>query len=419
MKPRFYPIEFSESLDPLNHNPARGWYRMVTIDLSQAWEAPDLHADSTSLVLLRVMLGAYRQQPIPQSALTILNDALNWFRGQRRSLILRCVYDLDGKGMEHDPLSLSLLMQHIGQLGAVIAGYTDVVWLYQGLLIGSWGEMHNSRYVTPDHMRSLHRALSQVLPDSIYLAVRKPAQWRMLYPMGTTSDPRTGLFNDALFGSDTELGTFGYTSRSVSGWQDQWLPEEELTFEAGVSELVPFGGEVIDGLAAGCSAQEMLERLRARHVTYLNQEWDPKVLNSWRLKDCGQTGTWTGISFYDYLAAHLGYRFVVSNVRRTSGLLALGGSIACTITNTGTARLYLHSRLRIKQTCSDGIEEWTELPDTLEDLGPGESRQIQVRLKQTAGKVWMEHIVTETNVPIAFGNAHADDGGAVLLGEFK
>lgn len=391
---------------------------MVTIDLSYPWEEPDLRADPASLVLLRVMIGAYRQCSLPEGALSTFGEALNWFRSQRKMILLRCVYDLDGKGMEHDPLSLALLIQHIGQLSAVISEFSDVVWLYQGLLIGSWGEMHNSRYVTPDHMLVLHRQLAQSLPESIYLAVRKPAQWRMLHAEGT-SDRRTGLFNDAMFGSDTELGTFGARERASSDWQDQWLPEEELAFEAGINERTPFGGEVVDGLAVGISADEMLARLRSRRVTYLNREWDPKVLTSWRKRSCEQPGIWTDANFYEYLDAHLGYRFVVSDVRSALDLLGRARGISFTVTNTGTARMHLRGRLFFCHMDHNGAQTRLELTESLSDLGPGESRQIQCRLKTAAGKVWLLHRTAVWDMPIAFGNAEADENGDVLLGEYR
>lgn len=64
-------------------------------------------------------------------------------------MILRFSYDLEGKGLEKEPGSIRLVEEHMQQIGEVIREYADDIFAVQGILIGNWGEMHGSRYLTP------------------------------------------------------------------------------------------------------------------------------------------------------------------------------------------------------------------------------------------------------------------------------
>lgn len=70
-------------------------------------------------------------------------------------MILRFSYDLEGKGLEKEPGSIRLVEEHMQQIGEVIREYADDIFAVQGILIGNWGEMHGSRYLTPDAFRTL------------------------------------------------------------------------------------------------------------------------------------------------------------------------------------------------------------------------------------------------------------------------
>ena len=66
------------------------------------------------------------------------------------------------------------------QIGEVIREYADDIFAVQGILIGNWGEMHGSRYLTPDAFRTLTDTMIKAVDGACPVAVRKPAQWREL-----------------------------------------------------------------------------------------------------------------------------------------------------------------------------------------------------------------------------------------------
>jgi len=133
-------------------------------------------------------------------------------------MILRFSYDLEGKGLEKEPGSIRLVEEHMQQIGEVIREYADDIFAVQGILIGNWGEMHGSRYLTPDAFRTLTDTMIKAVDGACPVAVRKPAQWREL-TLGWTEQEKKKLtlFNDGIFGSETDLGTYGTLSPETPG----------------------------------------------------------------------------------------------------------------------------------------------------------------------------------------------------------
>lgn len=111
--------------------------------------------------------------------------------------------------MEREPDHLEHVLQHLSQIGQAVAGEADSIFVWQGLLVGNWGEMHHSRYLTADKLRKMWSVLRESTQGRIRLAVRTPAQARMI---STRQDFEQGeipgIYDDGIFGSETHLGTF-------------------------------------------------------------------------------------------------------------------------------------------------------------------------------------------------------------------
>ena len=54
-----------------------------------------------------------------------------------------------------------------------------------------------------------------------------------------------GLFNDGIFGSDTDLGTFAPADSPSTDWEEPWPLARELDFEGQLSAFVPQCGEAV------------------------------------------------------------------------------------------------------------------------------------------------------------------------------
>ncbi len=290
-------------------NPGRGWYRIYTYTLgeSENCDLPPVLYEGESLALVLINIGAYRDGPITEKGLSTIEHILSAFAESNVDMILRIVYDTQGKGIENEPASFSQVTAHVRQIGAVLLKYAEYISVFQGLFVGSWGEMHTSKFLSEKHLRQITEALLESTEGRIKIAFRTPTHLRRIAASGDDLYGKIGFFDDAMLADETHLGTFGMQTQEEAGWANPWCAGEEIAFLEKASYDVPFGGEVLSG-AKALSAAEILKQLSLLHVSYLNCMHDAACLESWKELPCEQ-----GVSVYDYVGAHLGYRFVVES----------------------------------------------------------------------------------------------------------
>lgn len=254
-------------------NPGCGWYHLYTFNAAQTGEPLYIACEEEELVLLRIDIGAFWDKPISE-------PSLEWIRRE------------------------------------VIREYADDIFAVQGILIGNWGEMHGSRYLTPDAFRTLTDTMIKAVDGACPVAVRKPAQWREL-TLGWTEQEKKKLtlFNDGIFGSETDLGTYGTLSPETPG-QKICSREEELEWQKNEMCGKFCGGEAIWGSGAEpapfVSAPKAMADLERMHISYLNSTYDLRRLEQWKAE------TVEDESGLEAIGKRLGYRFVVEGVEFVS-----------------------------------------------------------------------------------------------------
>lgn len=362
-------------------NPGCGWYHIYTFDLSKKSSNESLYIDceEEELVLLLIDIHAFRCcEQIPKEALECFSSILTFFEQHDKGIILRIVYDTKGRGMENEPSSIKIVKSHMKQLGSIICEHTSEkkslpgkILVHQGLFVGSWGEMHGSKFLSEARMKELSDTFLEATKGSCPMAVRKPVQLRQLScqkeasaPLQNAPNTNFTLFNDAIFGSETDLGTYGTIRKSgVPENSDKektpWAREYELTWQKTKLQQSFCGGEVLGGMntlseSSGNKDQsprtldwkQVVADLAKMHVSYLNSIYSKEVLDDWK----AQRIMWNGeeISEYDYIGRHLGYRFVVTQVKiscvspekkkQTQSQIS-ENVITLTIKNTGFANL--------------------------------------------------------------------------------
>lgn len=333
-------------------NPAAGWYHIYAFPLEvpaekleQQWQLEP----GEQLALLLLDLGAFRQRELDEETLDNLKRGLDYFCRSGKELILRGVYDRVGRGAQSEPAQFDRVVQHLTQLVHALQPYQSHIFVYQGMLLGSWGEMHSSRFLTKPRMKTLLAILEQL--DGPFLAVRRPVFYRMLRK--ESAERKLGLFDDAILASETDMGTFGWERREVMGWEAPWLPEEELAFEEALCSHVPQGGEALLPQNGGIPLQQAAAMLQKMNITYLNSQYDPALLSLWREQQW-TGGLWDGISGFDYIGRHLGYRFCLREtaLRREKGRL----DVSVTVENVGFAPIYQSCELLLIQVTLAGEE---------------------------------------------------------------
>lgn len=410
----FLPNSLEERKENIK-NPFRGWYTLYPFAIEEPVDTKQLIwclNTEESIALVQIDIGAYADRALDEAALHNLKVILRFFKEQEKDVILRPVYDRVGKGMEREPDTLEMVLHHLEQIGQSLQEMKHSVFLFQGLLIGSWGEMHTSKYLEPEMLRQLYQCMAPYLAEEIALAVRTPALWRTLvdaqtYEAGTF--PKIGLFHDALFASESDFGTYGTMTKEAAGWQEAWMRQQELRFAELVCDRTAFGGEALAAAENRISSSQMLKEMKQLQLTYLNHAYDPKLLQLW--KDTSYEGS---LSYYDHIGFSMGYRYVVRDPKMMKrGLCTKKAELSFTIENMGFGRCMQEIRMWITIVSK---EQHYDIPiaEELSQWKSGETRQVCVKIDTSlSGKVYLQACLKKDSRRICFSNQGSEP---LLLG---
>ena len=278
----YMPEPCTESADELS-NPYIGFYHMYgyvlgSDSLSNLPAASDSDAKNRQgIVMLEVNLQNFSNEDLSDSALSQLDTILSAWQRHGSQVILRFLYDWDGKAMETEPQSLEQILRHMDQTAEVVNRYTDCVFLMQGIFVGNCGEMNNSHYMSDEDCTTLMHHLAEVTYPSVFLSVRTPVQRRKILdsserPTKETAfdgslSSRLGLFNDGMLGTANDTGTYGDTAASADTYRSAWVREDELSFQNELCNFVPNGGEVTLDNPLNDLAHAMLTKTKLPFLT--------------------------------------------------------------------------------------------------------------------------------------------------------
>lgn len=417
---RVEPSELIESTEEL-YNPGRGWYQIHTFETGTPRTPEEMRSslrDEDALVLLLIRIYAGREA-ISQEEMAWIGCILKTFSEAGKDILLRFVYDLEGKGLENEPDRFAIVERHFQQLAELMGAQAQLIYVYQGILVGSWGEMHTSRYLSPGYMRRLASIFLESTGGRIYHSVRKPVQWRQLFDREdwerAAQIAKTGLYNDGILASETDLGTFGNQSGEEAGWEQSWLPLEELDFEERLCRYAPQGGEVVYGeMTEKMSLEQIAGRLSRMNLSYLNRDHDKRAFEIWKKLRWEKEDVWQGMNGFDYIGRHLGYRFVVRQAvlkpKRKEMKLQLE------IENIGFARMYEETELLLEYEDPEGNTEIQRIETDVRNWNPGERVCLSQRLLPGAGSYFLTMRRCQDGRAVYFSNRQGEKG-RLLLGK--
>ena len=331
---RFRANRLVENLEDVP-NPARGWYRIAPYNLADSLDNAEFVMpgdERDRVVLVRVELSGFREKDLTRDALTRLDLLIERWAKAGRDVVLRCCYDVQGNGYAREPQEFSRVVRHIHQIGEVVRSHQREILVYQGLLVGSWGEMHHSRYLSDLRMRELYAALRSSAGPNVPIVLRTPRHIRQVIGSRKLADlGPLGIYDDGMMGSATDLSTFGTDANGAELPRGGWKRSNELIRLGRFGQIVPLGGEAV-GTNEYSRPQAAYDYLRTTHVTYLNRTHDPATISRWVRVNGGEG--WS--SAYDYIGAHLGYRLVCTSARA----YVQGTGVVCqvVVANKGFAR---------------------------------------------------------------------------------
>lgn len=421
----FRKAELQESTEYLK-NPGCGWYHVYTFAAQppedgravkeEVWL--DQSCCEEKLALALIDIGVFRLTPISETALLHIGQIMDFFHQNQKQLLLRFAYDTEGKGMQKAPLTLGMVKRHMEQIGGVIRPYLEDILVLQGIFVGNWGEMHGSRFLDDASMCELVNTLYGITEGRCFLAVRTPAQWRRIIASPKTEpDMRSclALFNDGIFGSSTDLGTYGTMTRAEAGEMGNWSRKEELEWQNLHVRFVPNGGEALAGLTMTGYA-EAAEDMTKMHLSYLNSVYQSEQLEYWKQESVTLPGCWAGMNGYDYIGCHLGYRFVLRDV-----CLKSGKKLRITVENCGFANLCEEADCWLTAE-REGREEGRRRVETdAREWESGKTKVLETELPEIPGEgcsvLFLRLERRADGQPIRFANQGA--GERMLIGELS
>ena len=410
-------------------------YTLTDEDASNAskWLSNTVVKDTNQLVLLEINLVNYRSSAISKAALKQLDTILSYCSRNEKQMILRFLYDWDGKGPASEPDTKEQIIAHMDAVIPIVNQYAEHVYILQGNFTGSYGEMASTNYKDTSSFTMLNTHLAELTDPGIFLATRTPAQWRTVCSMSTplTSElasydalpSRISLFNDGMLGSKTDTGTYTTTSRKGnSDFTVRGTREEELAFQNQLCQFVPNGGEVITDNFYNDTKNAMLD-LKTMHVSYLNEVYDSKVLDKWKKTEYISNDLFNGISGYDYIVSHLGYRYVLTDSDIFFHELAdKKATLSFSIENHGYAPAYRDFEAKIiLRSRSTGLSYTVPIDFQATDFLAGDTLSINTPIDVRKMREGAYHIILNITDPatkqtIQFANTSLNTKDGILLG---
>ena len=339
-------IGYSESLEEIE-NPGRGFYEPVCIHYREGGNEKSTFAPR--LLHMRLDLSEFSKaynktadKELSQDMLKAFDDSLAYLESRQSSVILRFSYDPWFSGEKSCEPDMEMILKHIRQLGERISRHAEAVTVVECGMFGLWGEMHGSALCTQENFNRVIDCWLEVLPETVTVSLRTPAQycgWAGIKPEKIAEDRtqpgqrgyRIGIYDDGYLGSDSDLGTYLNREREL-----EWLRQQ--------TGHALFGGEIVESFQDGKvrnTAAYMAVEAFATHTSYLNLEWNEEVLEAMkRERYTGADERYAGQSGFTYIRNHLGYRFVVREVRMPLHMTARQNlGIEVKIENVGFANL--------------------------------------------------------------------------------
>lgn len=393
--------------------PGRGWYHIYTFRLGRPEETsldwlPDYPEET--LALVRLDIRDYASRELDALALDFAEQIFCIFRERKKEMILRICYDTEGKGMEREPQHISMVQRHMQALGGLAERYADAILTVQGVFVGSWGEMHTSRFLRPDQICLLAQTWQEATHHAMTLSVRKPVHLRLL--AGNEPVRGLGLYDDAMFAGDDHMGTFGDVPREAADWEEPWRAADEQAYLSGQDENILCGGEALAG--PELSAGEVLAELQKMQVTYLNSIYDPARMAEW--KACRLS---SGKSLYEEIGSRLGYRICVLDA------VWKKGSLCVTLKNEGFSAVCQKTDLFLIRETGDGKERKVQkIPFEICGLKGGQTDVAKVKIaagedgeEEKEEKLYLSMVRQKDKKPLPFANEGADS--RLLIGRWK
>ena len=342
-------------------NPDQGFYRPITIKITPD-SFPNRTINPPQIYHLRCDISQFsgkvnsdnKDKKLTDIVLKGLDKYLNTIKSQNKNAIIRFCYSPNfGNATNKEP-SLTMIKEHIRQLSSILNKHIDTLTAIEAGMLGPWGEMHTSDIATEENKALV---IKYWLENTKEIPILTRAPKNIFTYFNKTLDEmerfeikkdnlgyRLGLFNDCVFSSSSDYGTYSNRIRETN-----WLSSQ--------NDHLPYGGEV-------CSVDIMndlekcIPEMYLLSLSYLNYEYNRDVItekwgNSFYNSRIGNDSLFYNVNGYDYIYSHMGYRLVIRSI---DVKYKKGGKFEMNINieNVGFGNLYKNKNVDIIYTYING-----------------------------------------------------------------
>lgn len=351
-KPRkTQPINYTfDNQDVLSENPERGFYSTSNIGLDEnglvlpsGYSSAITKSNTSNMLYLKVNLSEFsgnmnaagKDKELTSAAITAFDEILRQIKQNNNTVILRFVYDNNATGIIEGKAKVEpgqeMLLKHIDQLSSTFKKYSTTINVIQIGFYGLWGECYynTDAQSNPGYYKQTVTALLNATEGTeITIAVRTPEYYSWYREIDinnidsdiTTSSEsayRVCVFNDGYAASVDDLGTYKDREKEVA-WLNNQASHTFFGGEALPDATTGENGEILyeDGVGPYNTSEYFINEAYKVHTSYINWEWNQAIHEQWSYQIYnGSNFLYNGKSALTYIENHLGYRFVMREVR--------------------------------------------------------------------------------------------------------
>lgn len=345
-------------------NPYCGWFHKYYYDISEDYVFDSSSVDfalafdnMTSLCLLDINLGKYADTGLSEHAISEIRAVLSAWSASDKQLILRFDYGDSDNGNFREPGEISTVYLHMEQLAPIIKEYMPNIYVIQGALTGDDGDSTQSAYSSSENISDLTYYFGSLLNFASYMSVVDSSLYKSVnkigsVPAGLTADNPLRAQN--LYSMPYRLGIFNH---DISPLTDEKIINDIQS----ISTWAPVGG--IAGKDNSMhDVYNAISALSDWHVSYLSADESAATIDSWKNTTYHGDDIFDGVTGYDYMTSHLGYRYVINSSDLTFNPMKDDvGKITIEVENTGFASTFksFETSLVLKNT---DTEELIKIP---------------------------------------------------------
>jgi len=324
-------IKYEEALTEVA-NPYRGFYEQAYISIKRNITESFSDVPSSNLVRLLIDISDFQNDDLNDDSINYLKNIFSNLEANHQTAVVRFSYhkNFDDQYKTTEP-NIDRVLGHLDKLAKVLNFYNDTVASVECGLFGAYGEMFQSDVSEIQNSKRSFISSSikkwlEILNETITISVRTPQHYIDFYedihnvtitdlskhqPFSSEPEYRIGIFNDAYFSSSDDIGT--YTNRNN---EIEWI-SNQATHTLFGGEFANNTGNDMGDVIIDCM-NISIEAFKT-HTSYLNSEFYENTIAKLKEHKClGPSDNYNNQTEYNYIENHLGYRYVVKNVRLTT-----------------------------------------------------------------------------------------------------